>query len=133
MKKFEDMSKDELMAEVAKLQKEKGKSKGKRKGEEYYVEKYPNTQIVPGSLRFLADENKQAVDIRCNFVDPDTGDTCGEIRTVRTSDLHQVDKCKSHMAATKRARKKEKQADLEAKLARAEARLAELGEDEDLD
>lgn len=132
MKKFEDMSKDELVAEVAKLQKEKGKSKGKRKGEEYYVGKYPNTQIVPGSLRFLADENKQAVDIRCNFVDDD-GETCDEIRTVRTSDLHQVDKCKPHMAATKRARKKEKQADLEAKLARAEARLAELGEDEDLD
>lgn len=83
---------------------EKKEKKSKRTSESDLVERYPNTNILAGSLRFLEGENKQAVTIVCG---------CGTEREVRTSDLFQVSTCAECKKAAKkaaRATKKEEKA-----------------------
>lgn len=63
---------------------------------------YPNHVFVPGSLTFLEAENKQAVKIVC------ATEGCEHTRLLRTSDLHQQDKCEACHRQAKRERAREK-------------------------
>lgn len=65
-------------------------------------EDYPNHEFVPGSLTFLDAENKQAVTIVCSV------EGCERTRQLRTSDLHQQDKCEVCHRKAKRERAREK-------------------------
>ncbi len=86
------------------------KTKTNRMGEEDLSKKYP--QVVPGSLRFLQNENKQAVKVNC------IEDECQNTREVRTSDLFQVTRCVPCTAKARTERAKAKRA--EKKAAKAE-------------
>jgi hypothetical protein len=83
--------------------------KSKRLGEEQLTKLYPDQQIVPGSLRWLPTEEKQAVDVVCQ------GDDCEERFEVRTSDLFQSKRCPSCMVLARRARAKARRQEKKAK------------------
>jgi hypothetical protein len=87
--------------------KPKKRSTANRMGEDELLADYPH--VKPGTLSFLADENKQAVKIACQATKED-GSKCGKERTVRTSDLWQVDKCHACTRKARRAKAKERRA-----------------------
>lgn len=82
-----------------------------RMGEDELLADYPH--VIPGTLGFLADENKQIVTISCQATKED-GSQCGRERKVRTSDLWQVTKCD---ACTRKARRENAKAKRKAKKA----------------
>ena len=98
--------------------KPKAKRTANRMTEEELLLDYPH--VRPGTLTFLALENKQAVTIACQHVKED-GEVCGRERQVRTSDLWQVNKCH---ACTRKARREA------AKARRAKKKAAEAAEAE---
>jgi hypothetical protein len=102
------------MTEATATQPEPRKPRSTRLNEEILKAEYPH--MVSGTLHFLPEENKQAVTIRCTYVDPVSGDVCGKEREVRTSDLFQVNKCEICTLKARRAK---------AKARRAKAREAE--------
>lgn len=110
-----DMSEKELRAYARSLEKKSGKH---RKDEDYFRQKYPHADIVRGSLRFLPEESRQAVDIRC----PE----CGKVRIVRTCDLHQVKKCSECTVAERAERRKAAKSNLRHELEKARKKIAEL-------
>jgi hypothetical protein len=78
------------------------KKKTNRMTFEEIQEDYPNHVFVPGSLTFLETESKQAVRIVCSV------EGCERTRLLRTSDLHQQDKCEACHRKAKRERQREK-------------------------
>jgi hypothetical protein len=107
----------------------KPKRKANRMTEEMVGELYPHA--IPGSLRFLDNEDKQAVEIACTFVQgsewdveaekwvtPTDAEPCGRKRTVRTSDLFQVNKCEACTLKARRAKAKAKRRAKKAKEAK---------------
>lgn len=83
-----------------------------RMGEDELIADYPH--VKPGTLGFLADENKQVVTITCQAPKDDGSGTCGRERKVRTSDLWQVDKCHACTRKARRAKAKAKRAEAKA-------------------
>ena len=111
---FENQNQDAEAVEAAKTETEEKVRKPKganRMTEEELMEDYP--QVVAGTLTFIGTENKQAVKITCST------EGCERQRTVRTSDLWQVDKCES---CTRRARRERAR---ERRKAKKEAEAAE--------
>jgi len=93
--------------------KAKGKRTANRMGEDELLADYPH--VKPGTLGFLADENKQVVTISCQAPkDDDSGEICGRERKVRTSDLWQVTKCDACTRKARRAKAKAKRAEAKA-------------------
>jgi hypothetical protein len=97
--------------------KEKKARKSTRMTAEMIQEEYPHADV--NTLRFLDNEDKQAVEISCTFVPGSTWDTqteafetpegvepCGRKRLVRTSDLFQVNKCEACTLKARRAKAK---------------------------
>lgn len=106
--------------QVAEVEAEaKAEAKPKRKAsnrmtEEELLEDYPH--VIPGTLTFLEAENKQAVKIRCSV------EGCEHERTVRTSDLWQVNTCEACTRKQRRERSRER------RKAKKEAEAAEATE-----
>jgi len=71
-----------------------------RMTEEELLQDYPH--VVPGTLTFLDSENKQAVKITC------ANEGCEKTRTVRTSDLWQVEHCEACTRKARRERARER-------------------------
>jgi hypothetical protein len=82
--------------------KPKAKKRSNRLSEEVLLAEYPH--VVPGTLHFLPNENKQAVTIAC--VEED----CDKTREVRTSDLFQVKRCEICTIKDRRRRAKARRA-----------------------
>lgn len=80
---------------------------GNRMDEETLCKEYPHA--IPGTLTFLQDENKQAVEITCQFVKED-GTKCGCKRQVRTSDLFHTKFCHLHTIINRRQKAKARKA-----------------------
>ena len=93
--------------------KAKAKAKGNRMGEEELIELYPH--VVPGTIAFLPEENKQVVTIECIEAE------CDNKRQVRTSDLFQVKRCRPCTLKARRANGKAKRAAKKAAEASEEA------------
>ena len=93
--------------------KDQGKKKRtNRLSEEVLQAEYPH--IVPGTLHFLPNENKQSVTIKCIEED------CENTRDVRTSDLFQVKRCEVCTLQERRRRAKAKRAEKKAASASSE-------------
>jgi hypothetical protein len=75
---------------------------------------HPTRKIVTGSLSWLEAEEKQAVRITCST------EWCGRERTVRTSDLWQVEHCE---ACTRKARREHARDRRKAKKAEAKVEV----------
>jgi hypothetical protein len=86
------------------------KVKSSRMTIEEICAEYPDQKIVAGSLGFLEDEQKQTVRIACSV------EGCNRERTVRTSDLWQVEMCEACTRKERRGRAR----------ARRQARKAEV-------
>jgi hypothetical protein len=95
------------------------KKRTNRLSEEVLLAEYPH--VIPGTLHFLPNENKQAVKIACSFEDPETGEVCGKERVVRTSDLFQVNKCEVCTIKARRAKAKARRAAKKAEADEADA------------
>jgi len=76
--------------------------KATRMNEELLIEQYPH--VVPSSLHFLPNENKQAVTITC------IEEGCDKTREVRTSDLFQVKRCEVCTIKSRREKAKVRRA-----------------------
>jgi hypothetical protein len=94
---------------------DKPKLRTTRLSEEVILDEYPHA--IPGTLHFLPEENKQAVQISCQArpgeewdVDAKAwtggGEKCGREREVRTSDLFQVSTCEVCTLKRRRAKAK---------------------------
>jgi hypothetical protein len=117
--KDEKATTEETQDVVAEPTEAKSETKPKKKAanrmtEEELIQDYPHVAIVPGSLSFIESENKQAVKITCSV------EGCERTRTVRTSDLHQADKCEVCTRKARRERQRQR---------RKEKKAAEKAED----
>ena len=95
------------MSEETKSAGAEGKGRANRMTEEELLLDYPH--VKPGTLTFLALENKQAVKIAC------TEEGCTNERQVRTSDLWQVKRCHACTRKARRARAKQRRAEKKAR------------------
>ena len=93
----------------------KPKLRTTRLNEEILLAEYPHA--IAGTLHFLPEERKQAVEIECQARKDETwdvptkawtggGDQCGRRREVRTSDLFQVQTCEVCTLKRRRAKAK---------------------------
>lgn len=102
----------EVFMKTAENSGEKKAKRSNRLSEEVLLAEYPH--VVPGTLHFLPNENKQAVKIKC------VEDGCDNERTVRTSDLFQVKRCEICTVKARRRRAKARRAAKKADAASSE-------------
>ena len=140
----QNLNTDVVETDVVETKEPKKPRKANRMTEETLAELYPH--VVPGTLHFLDGEDKQAVQIECAFtpgsswdveaeafVAPADAEPCSRRRTVRTSDLFQVDKCEVCTLKARRAKAKARRAAKKAaKPVKVEDAEIEIPEDEDI-
>lgn len=94
-----------VVAQAQKILAKQEASKAKRI--EHIRNTYPHADA--DTLEFDPVANKWSCEIRCQYVDPQTGEMCGKRRRVFTSDLFQVRMCEEHSKLEKAAKRSAKQ------------------------
>lgn len=94
-----------VVAQAQKILQKQEASKAKRI--EHIRNTYPHADA--DTLEFDPVANKWSCEIKCQYVDPQTGEMCGKRRRVFTSDLFQVKMCEEHSKLEKAAKRQAKQ------------------------